>query len=130
MKIVHSVPMRTRNLVSLENFDFDPSLVHVAALAADLLALLGVQRGQEILEVAIAGIEPVILKSVAAHQAVALELRHVCRMREQPVHGRDPQLARELGGALGQRALDLIAVRAICDKQSGARDRSERDGTD
>ncbi|MNN68942.1 hypothetical protein D3C81_1846890 [compost metagenome] len=46
----------------------DTGFLHFAPFSADVLALLALQRCQEFVEIAIAGIEPVELHATAQHE--------------------------------------------------------------
>ncbi len=70
---VEKAPVGLARLRAADVAEADAGLGHLAPLGTDVLALLLLQRRQEILEVAIAGIDPVELDAAAQHEAGFLQ---------------------------------------------------------
>src|SRR5258706_13940733 len=69
---------------------------HAATLLADLLALVALERGEEILEACVAGITPVELHAAALEKARGAQFLRLVRLGEKDAQRRHARFAREL----------------------------------
>jgi len=93
---VEQLPVRVRGIRAAHPAQRHARFRHLAPLGADVLALLLLERGEELVEACVARIEPVELHAAAQHEAGLLQLARMLLGREQDVGRRD------LGGALGR----------------------------
>src|SRR5690606_33489031 len=123
-------PVPLRQLVAARVLETDPGLRDPTPLAARLLAFLGVERREEVVEIAVAAIVPNEHATLARQEPGRLESRPLRFGRKKAMHGRRVELVAKRRGGAEQRRRDPVGAGGIADEQPSSGRRRERDRRD
>src|SRR5690606_16904847 len=124
------IPVLLRQLVAAHVLEAYPGLRDAPPLATRLLALLGIERGEKVVEIAVAAVVPDEHAALARQEPGRLESRPLRFGRKKAMHGRRVELVAKRRGGAEQRRRDPVGAGGIADEQPSSGRRRERDRRD